>query len=477
MCKKGFGGKFHKSTALFTAMVLLLCGCGEKQQDEHSPQEQVNEDEGKTFGFTEDFSYSVPEERSFVLVDQFGFKTEGTKSAIFVGDTLPETFLVIDKETGEIAYTGHIQTREDGVSAGTFSELEKEGTYYIECDHFGCSDYFSIGEDSYVPVELFLKDSIIKADLGTRDASDEKWYLSGGWITDGVGGRDTKDACETVSNLLFGYEMYPSLFKDLFVDENGANTFFTELRRETDWLMAMQDANSGGVYGGIRQSGAVDAVLKDISIGATGAFAGTMAKFGYLYQNEDKEYATACLKAASKAWKYLVKQKADYNQDSLLIYQYFAAAELFRASDERNYNAFLVEHTEEILSMDKQYFGLMGAITYLSTRRKVDKEVCNRLIQALLEEAEQIAGEAKTDGYFVASKDTDILLQNMMTMAFVDYVITNHEYTSVVENHIHYILGRNENGRALMENLQLKDRARFFVMLSMIEEEMEEVVQ
>ena len=31
----------------------------------------------------------------------------------------------------------------------------------------------------------------------------------------------------------------------------------------------------------------------------------------------------------------------------------------------------------------------------------------------------------------------------MTRLAVVDHIITNHEYTTVLENHLHYFLGRN----------------------------------
>ena len=34
----------------------------------------------------------------------------------------------------------------------------------------------------------------------------------------------------------------------------------------------------------------------------------------------------------------------------------------------------------------------------------------------------------------------------MVKLAVVNYVITNHEYVTVQENHLHYLLGRNVDG-------------------------------
>jgi len=44
-------------------------------------------------------------------------------------------------------------------------------------------------------------------------------------------------------------------------------------------------------------------------------------------------------------------------------------------------------------------------------------------------------------------------------MAVVDYVITNHEYTSVIEDHVNYLMGQNSDASCLVPDFgdQLSD--------------------
>ena len=39
----------------------------------------------------------------------------------------------------------------------------------------------------------------------------------------------------------------------------------------------------------------------------------------------------------------------------------------------------------------------------------------------------------------------------MMIMTSIDYIIANHEYDTILENNLHYILGRNANAYSYIE--------------------------
>ena len=59
---------------------------------------------------------------------------------------------------------------------------------------------------------------------------------------------------------------------------------------------------------------------------------------------------------------------------------------------------------------------------------------------------EQIVENAHSSAWLVDGQDAGQLLYHMEVLGFVNYVITNHEYDTVIANHIHYLMGRNENG-------------------------------
>ena len=448
-------------------------------------------DEGLTFGMEPVFDYVLPQEIPNVQVDAAGYLSESTKIAIFEGDTLEKDesvkYVIRDKESREVVYEGILQQKQQEGSTtyyGTFTEFQTPGEYYIECEELGCSYYFSIGEDVYFSTGLLLKERIKTSRMGTENT--EKSYFTNGWRMDEHGNRDTRKACETLSYLLLGYEIYPLLYEQLWsVDaigeeinhEPGKANFFAELRYETDWLLSMQDSTSGGIYAGIRSkndgteqvatSNAEEYILREISEDATVCFAATMAKYGYLYQQIDKEYATVCLKAAAKAWKYLETQTWVKPEQML-----YAAAELYRASSDWQYHAYITKNQEAILRGNDTFSLLMGEITYVSTRRKVDKDLCGKMMSSLMDKAEMIANASRQADYLVEEKQ-DEFMDNMTVMSVVDYIITNHEYYTVIENHIHYLLGRNPKGVHAVDTMDILDSARMLLYISSITAEKE----
>jgi len=69
---------------------------------------------------------------------------------------LPETFQVIEVESGEVVYEGQVKEkeREDAaqkyIGYGDFSEVCEEGSYYLQSSVFGRSYVFEIGDSVYV---------------------------------------------------------------------------------------------------------------------------------------------------------------------------------------------------------------------------------------------------------------------------------------------------------------------------------------
>ena len=80
------------------------------------------------------------------------------------------------------------------------------------------------------------------------------------------------------------------------------------------------------------------------------------------------------------------------------------------------------------------------------------------------------------------------LLRDITRLAVVDHIITNHEYATVLQNHLHYLLGRNlqsisyldgagsrnyvsiDENKGIMNQVELN--AEFVLMMSSIMEEL-----
>lgn len=468
--------------ALVMAVSLFLSGCAgnvpfigkEKEGQEGSAFSM------ETLGLTPDFSYERKAEKPSIQVDRMGYLPKSTKIAIFQGKELPENFQVIEKDSGEVVYEGEIRIEEstlDGIFTGygNFSEVEKEGSYYIKCDRIGCSYYFDIGKEVYLEMSREFGRTIEDANngmvQGNQSDSDKE--------AAGKASPETMDVCEMVSYLLVASEMYPELLAEIWgsgkqeneTQEVVGEAFFRMLRRDTDWLLSMQDEKTGGIYGNagtlLAAEGNEQENLQEISREATAAFAGTMAKYSYLYQQYDWDYANTCLKAAAKAWRYLDTTPGG----NPLGGRFYAASELYRASNEGMYHTYILQNQALLLMQEEDFFLLMGKVTYLSTQRKVDHALCGQIIGGLMKEAERITAEAKEELFLVKEEETDAVLWNMTVMSLANYAIMNHEYVTVIENHVHYLLGRNDESVFRLENPGSSDAAGLLLLFSVVEAE------
>ena len=74
-------------------------------------------------------------------------------------------------------------------------------------------------------------------------------------------------------------------------------------------------------------------------------------------------------------------------------------------------------------------------------------DLCAGLTGVLFEEAEKIAELSKEDAYMAGSSleknSLDDILFQMVVVASIDYIITNHEYATLLEKHHNYLAGEN----------------------------------
>lgn len=458
------------------AASLLLSGCAVNLPFAESAKTEQGEQEftPETLGLTPDFSYERQEERPGIQIDTLGYLPDSAKVAVFQGKELPEKFQVIAKDSGACAYEGDIRVSgagADGVFTGygTFTELKEEGNYYIRCDRMGYSYSFTIGKEVYLEKARQLGSLIEEARDGRSESEKE--------IV-----RESMEICETLSYLLAAYEMYPALAVKIWDDgnaggkETGINgeKFFGMLRSETDLLLTIQDEKTGGVYKEAKSEALTEEGRQAvISAEATAVYAGTMAKYSYLYQEYDWDYANICLKAAAKAWRCLEKaeRRGTLDTGSVETGRIYAAAELYRASNERAYHNYMLQNRELMADRKEDIYLLIGKVTYLSTRRDVNHELCGQIIKGLMESAARIAAEGKTEVFLVKERKTDVILWDLTVLALTNYAIMNHEYVTVIENHLHYLMGRNEASALLLEEPDSVEAAKLLLLFGVVEAE------
>lgn len=490
-CGKIYNMKKRNLMSIICIMLLmsLLAGCAYASE---IPFDTLQKGEGgsefTTLGLSPEFDYQVPESLPSILVDQVGYDIHSSKIAIFQGELLPDAFTVIDSDSGQEVFTGKIEKRgydENGnafIRYGDFTSVTTPGTYYIEAAVIGQSYAFVIGENPYES----LYDAVLKQyyynrcgltlsmelagdaahnachskEAQMKDEASVKLDVSGGWHVDEASSRDVTIGCRTVNHLLLAYELYPEMFGDqVGIPEsgNGIPDVLDEVKYEIDWLLKMQDAKSGAVYS------AVDSVdnstlgyllyIDGITMDATIQFAASMAKFSYLYQNYDREFATQCVKAADRAYRYAGKYLADVSVEEY----FYASTELYRATGGHNYHNEVKNYLAQnpVTSMDNDFI-FWGCVTYLSTKQRVDMNLCNDVIKVLMLEGEQISYASKNSKYLVCMDEQKSgsaeLLRDVTRLAVVDHIITNHEYDTVLQNHLHYMLGRNAQSISYLDD-------------------------
>ncbi len=475
-----------------TVSGLLLSGCANIQNIPESVPDTASETDHTFLTMEEDpeLGYTVPVSSPHILIDELGYLPDSSKTVFFYGDELPGSFRIRDARSGETVFDGETEDRgrselyETGIAYGDFSELTEEGIYYIEADLLGRSYDFEIREGIYD--ELFREacktyyynrcgmtlteefagenahnachtgNGILRQDITVS------LDVAGGWHQDGSGSKDIVTASRGLTNILLSYEIFGAAFTDdMGIPEsgNGIPDILDEARYETDWMLKMQDAATGAVYSALTVSDQVIYVEEGNSE-ASYAFASVLAKFSYLYQSFDREYATRCLQAADRAWRFAVlnEKNAVTAPEEISQWKLPAAAEIYRASASGECENFLNTYfSEGFGSEDLNMVTFYGCSTYLNTNQKVNTRYCAEAIRVIMQRAEEISGESRNAAFAVPGNreqsNNNELLNKMMILTLVDHVITNHEYDMVIENYLHYFLGRNAMSVVYLDNV------------------------
>lgn len=381
-------------------MLLGMTGCGEEPvADIVTNVEKTPYVAAVSMEQTPIVDYAIPALLPNILVGMEGYSRDEKKEAIIRGSTLPEEFRVIDAATGEAVYTGILEdilySEELGMYAGyvEFSRMKSVGEYYVECDILGRSYSFEIKEDLYG--ELFLD-------------------VHGQYI----------ESCKTneltISEavvLLQAYEWYSGVFPD----EDG-NEIPDLLENLKSWI-AYKEANG-----------------TDPSEEAL--YAAFLAKFSYLYQKMDYQYATDCLKRASTVFE---KVQTTLNKDADI---FFALTELYRATNLKQYRKQILQYEDFFAnnsSYQEQAEYLYGGMTYLVTRHSVDVELCEIFINNVMSRGEEISQKYEDLIHPLAAKNNGSgdLLKRAVELSCANYVVNNYQYTNIIEEFLHYLMGRN----------------------------------
>ncbi len=221
--------------------------------------------------------------------------------------------------------------------------------------------------------------------------------VSGGWYDAGDYGKYVNAGATAISDLLWAYELFPEQLAtdDLNIPEsgNGIPDLLDEVRWELDWILKMQDIDSGGFYHMVQptentavQDAQDTRYIEDTEgdrvnvrpTSTTGSAVAALAHAAYVFAELEPDYAEELLAAAENGWSYL-DDNADgvapipgpYSDEDDLDDRFWAATALYRATGKAAYHDAIKQMYRDV----KTYFdteddnaygvGSMGMVAWL----------------------------------------------------------------------------------------------------------------
>lgn len=441
-----------------------------------------------------------------ININQVGYRTTDTKTAVFRDGSLDSKFDVVDIKTGDVVFTGAVsgskKSRSAGetVAYGDFTGVTKPGTYKITAEKSGESYEFVVADNVYDDifsdtVKMFFLQRC-GSNLSGRHAgkfahsachtqtasiygSSVKKDVSGGWHDAGDYGRYVVPGAKAAADLMLAYEDYGKVFSDnLSIPEsgNGIPDVLDEARYELEWMLKMQDEKSGRVYHkvtGLNFEGMVmpdkvkDALyIMPVSNCATGDFAAVMAMAARIYKDFDAAFAQKCLAAAKAAAKYLENSEnkggfrnpadvltGEYGDANDKDEYFWALCELYKTTGDSSWHEKLkamdISAAED--GMGWQSVSMYGCYAYL-TSEKTDAQLKSRIESKFKAYLDAVERNINSDGYFSSIGDVYpwgsnmSLANNGMALLMARKALNDtagNKYYELAKKQLDYLLGAN----------------------------------
>jgi len=397
-----------------------------------------------------------------VFINQAGYLPNLPKYFYYSGQA--DSFYIIEKSTGTIYYSGTLvlSVKNDPATAltlykGDFSDLEREGIYFVKLDNGDSSFSFEISSDVFrSAMEKSLKEFYYQrcgialtpeyageynhpachlSDAVLHSSTGESGFIenTGGWHDAGDYGKYVINAGITVGTLLMAYEYFPERFDsdNLNIPEtgNGIPDILDEVRFELEWLFKMQRAD-GGVYFKLTgkffepfimpQEDKEERYIYQVSSPGTGNFAAIMARASRIFSIYDSSFAKTCLEASILAWKFLSEHPHIFPQGGFrnpigtntgYYYDYddsderlWAAVELFESTAKTEFHNYFIDHYNDAAILDSTMWWrnvkALAQITYLfSKQSSVLQEVTDNISISLLDYCNSLKERSNRNGF------------------------------------------------------------------------------
>ena len=394
------------------AVLLSLTGCGNdaaEQTNATGQTEPVLKENTITYRLLEEpeLTYEVPELIPGLCVPSGGYDVSEEKIAHVYGKILPEEFFLLDRESGEVVYTGafsEVKYHKDTTSysaVADFTEVAETGEYVLQCDYLGHSYPFTV------------KERLQETALVEMVTGFSEMFSSEGELQSKVDG---------ALILLLSYDFYEESYETeagqipqvLQVVHTYVETLMEELKKEEE--------QSYDPY----------------------MMVALLSKYGNCYQAFDWNKGNDALKLAKNLWKEAEKKEESSD------YRILAASELYKATGTYSYRKLVQEYFDAQLEAGevlKSRNEVLAALTHFTTDYKVNRSLCTSLMEEILDQAEEVYSYIVLDNQLLSmgagEEKLDEIMWNMVTVSVVEYVITNYEYGDLLEEEYFYLQGRN----------------------------------
>jgi len=437
-----------------------------------------------------------------VAVNQVGYKPEDKKYAVVKTDsTEDEEFIVCDASTNETVYVGKLgePIHDYGADIETrqadFSDFTEEGVYYVYTEE-GSSYTFEIFENPYTDIYRDAVLMLYRQRCGVEltdngvfdhpachtgeaiiygDDSGKTVDVSGGWHDAGDYGRYTVSTAKTIADLLNSYQDFQLEDDQLGIPEsgNGIPDILDEARVGLDWMLKMQDSETGGVYHKVTCAAFPDTVAPDeetdqlilapLSVTATADFAACLAKASVIYKDIDADFSAEALEAAEKAWDYISGLESynsfknpkeiatgEYPDDKTMDERYWAAVELYLAGYEDTKDFIKGIDANDI--NENLGWADVGLYANYDLALCDDSELASKGKEQIITFADELVAQSKETGYFLGfgsdfSWGSNMNIANHGEILYMAERITGDEaYGELAKHQLDYLLGTNATG-------------------------------
>ena len=397
---------------------------------------------------------------------------------------------------------GRYYLRYGTIQSGVFSIQD---TVYLEPLKTMLRSYYlqRCGVAIHDPVTLIqhaachLEDGVLARD-DSVSAAGMKLASAGGWHDAGDYGKYVSTTAVTIGRLLSLYEHCPQLFQDaqLAIPEsgNGISDILDEVRVGIDWMLSMQRTD-GAVYrklSGERWPKLIppDAdvqkrLVYGFSTPDTAKFAAALAMAARVYMQIDPAFATRCLTAAERAWKFLGSQAPETMQVDWLASddsgsgkyllsetdqeealktdlndRFWAAAELWITTQQVQFRAYLGKHLPQTAFSLFEWKdpSALGMMSYVFHTPNAGDPLATQIRTKLLDRAEQLLHKVTNSGYRLAN-DRFVWGSNKMTAEegitlLYAYRLTGRDaYRTAAIDQLDYLFGRNHFGLSFVSGV------------------------